>query len=120
MIRNIDEIIKRTTKKILKEFSYKEQWEQEKAWFFDGLKSGDFEYDGETVFVEIYKQKDNNDPRFVVYEIGTTSLRDDHFYIQHCKLSEDELKEIAFILKKYNIDVIPIEELVDYNEYIEF
>ena len=42
---------------------YEEQWEIEKDFFFDKLKSGDFELDGDIIFVEY--AHDENCPRFI-------------------------------------------------------
>ena len=91
------------------------QWNEELKMFMDGLRHGDYEVMGDTLFVQIFKGRtSDNDPRFVYIRKGENRLHDDHFYIQNSPPLEDsDLKDIY-----YNAgweDVLP--ELIDYDNF---
>ena len=75
---------KRRFKRILKESSDTDaQWKSELKAFMDGLRKGNYDVSGDTVYVEIWKSRSaSNDPRYVYYKRGGNRLYDDHFYMQ--------------------------------------
>lgn len=81
---------------ILKEENiYDQQWQEEIMLFKQGLKRGTAFSDENRVYVEIYKTRDDNDPRFVYYTKGSKTLCDDHFCIQSSpKLPNNFIKDI--------------------------
>jgi len=95
---NLNRIISESIKKVIKEDIYDDQWENEKKMFFDALKSGKevfYDTDAHTIYVRIYNDGDDRDPRYISYEIGDDHLEDDHFCMQNSpKLTEDELRRI--------------------------
>lgn len=91
------------------------QWNEELKMFMDGLRHGDYEVMGDTLFVQIFKGiTPDNDPRYVYIRKGENRLHDDHFYIQNSPpLNDLDLKDIY-----YNAgweDVLP--ELIDYDGF---
>lgn len=104
---NLNRIISESIKKVIKEDIYDDQWENEKKMFFDALESGEevfYDTNTHTLYVRIYNDGDDRDPRYVSYEIGDDHLEDDHFCMQNSpKLTEDELYSIAAHLD-YNIE----------------
>ena len=76
------------------------QWNEEFEMFMDGLKRGDYIEDGDTVHVEVFKGRTNdNDPRYVSYRKGSDKLQDDHFYLYNSpSLSIKQMKDIYFEL----------------------
>ena len=73
------------SRKRLKESSDTDaQWKSELQAFMRGLRNGNYDVSGDTVYVEIWKSRSaSNDPRYVSYKRGDNRLRDDHFYMQH-------------------------------------
>lgn len=72
------------SRKRLKESSDTDaQWKSELKAFMDGLRKGNYDVSGDTVYVEIWKSRSaSNDPRYVYYKRGGNRLYDDHFYMQ--------------------------------------
>jgi len=81
----LKKVIAQSAKIILKESSdTDEQWKSELKAFMNGLRKGNYDVSGDTVYVEIWKSRTaSNDPRYVSYRRGDNRLRDDHFYIQN-------------------------------------
>ena len=81
----LKEVIAQSAKRILKESSDTDaQWKSELRAFMDGLRRGNYDVSGNTVYVEIWKSRSaSNDPRYVYYKRGDNRLNDDHFYMQH-------------------------------------
>ncbi len=73
-----------TVKRILKEsYDTDRQWKSELQAFMRGLRNGEAEISGNTVYVQIWKSRTaSNDPRYVYYRRGENRLHDDHFYVQ--------------------------------------
>ena len=81
----LKKVITQSAKSILKESSDTDaQWKSELQAFMRGLRNGNYDVSGDTVYVEIWKSRSaSNDPRYVSYKRGDNRLRDDHFYMQH-------------------------------------
>lgn len=81
----LKKVIAQSAKRILKESSdTDEQWKSELKAFMAGLRRGNYDVSGDTVYVKIWKSRSaSNDPRYVSYKRGDNRLRDDHFYMQH-------------------------------------
>ena len=85
---------------------YKQQWDEEKKMFFDGLKKRNYLLLENSIHIFYPGTENTNDPRTIAYEFGDNRLKDDHFSMQHSEpLSCKELSDIFFILKKEGIDV---------------
>lgn len=80
----LKKVIAQSAKRILKESSDTDaQWKSELQAFMRGLRNGNYDVSGDTVYVEIWKSRSaSNDPRYVSYRRGDNRLRDDHFYMQ--------------------------------------
>lgn len=72
------------------------QWKSELKAFMNGLRSGNYFEENDTVYVQIWKSRTaENDPRYVYFRKGEDRLHDDHFYIQDSpKLSTRTLNAI--------------------------
>ena len=79
---------------------YAQQWKNELRCFMNGLKSGDYFVDNNTVYVQIWKKKTaQNDPRYVYFRKGENCLHDDSFSMQNSpRLSSRTLNTINSIL----------------------
>ena len=88
------------------------QWDEELNWFLDGIRRGDYFLDDDMAYVEIFKERgENNDPRFVYIQKGDKRLHDDHFSMQNSpELSEKQLKDIYYALGWED----ELDNLVDY------
>lgn len=59
------------------------QWKSELKAFMNGLRSGNYFEENDTVYVQIWKSRTaKNDPRYVYFRRGDNRLHDDHFYMQ--------------------------------------
>lgn len=82
------------------------QWEDEKEIFFNALRNGRAEVDGDTVWTYYPRTEYSNDPRFIYYKAGDYRLTDDHFCVQHSPaLDYYELKHIQDYAKKFGVDI---------------
>ena len=79
---------------------YTQQWKNELRGFMNGLKSGDYFVNNDTVYVQIWKKKTSQDePRYVYFRMGDTCLHDDNFCVQNSpRLSSRTLNTINSIL----------------------
>lgn len=72
------------------------QWKSELKAFMNGLRSGNYFEENDTVYVQIWKSRTaENDPRYVYFRKGEDRLHDDHFYMQSSpRLSKRTLNAI--------------------------
>ena len=110
----LNNIIRRSVKRVLTESMYDQQWEDEIKIFLKGLKSGNyFDLGDDTIGVE-WKVSAENDPRFITFTYGDRRLRDDHFCIQHSRpLTDNELKDIRDAMLRLGM----VEEYQFDNDY---
>lgn len=119
-LKKIHEGYKMTKKQLKEEWAEKpnddaNQWNEEYRMFIDGLNNGNYDVNGDTLYVQVFiGRTPDNDPRYVYIKKGERKLHDDHFYIQNSPdLGDEQLKDIYYAVGWE--DELP--NLIDYNGF---